>query len=335
MYLNMMIKSILFLFLVIFVNASQANDIDRLKTQYQRPSTIPFPEDNPYSAEKAMLGKMLFFDPRLSKHQNLSCASCHNPSFGWEGALARSVGTMNTELGRHSPTSLNMAWGKTFFWDGRAKTLEEQALGPIQSDVEMGLELTELESRLKNIDGYNKLFSKVFNDGITSDNVAKAIATFERTVVSGVSPFDLWIEGDEGSISESAKKGFVIFNNKGRCASCHQGWNFTDNKFHDIGIDTEDEGRYLIDSSSEKNRYAFKTPGLRNIAQRSPYMHTGDIKTLQSVINHYIMGGEKRPSLSKDMQPIMLSNEEIEQLTDFLNTLQGDDRPMSLPILPL
>ncbi len=330
-----MFKTIVSTLLLLLANVGIADELAALKEAYKRPDTIPFPEDNPYSAVKAALGKMLFFDPRLSKNQNLSCASCHNPSFGWEGALPKSVGSENTLLGRHSPTSLNMAWGTSFFWDGRAKTLEEQALGPIQADVEMGMQLEVLEKRLKNIEGYKQLFKKVFNDEVSADNIAKAIATFERTVVSGLSPFDEWINGDESAISEDAKKGFIVFNKQGKCADCHSGWNFTDNEFHDIGLDTEDLGRYQIDNSSTKNMFAFKTPGLRNITQRSPYTHNGSIETLHGIIMHYVAGGIRRPSLSDKMHPVPLSKQEISQLTEFLETLQGKDKPMSLPTLPL
>jgi cytochrome c peroxidase len=176
---------------------AEAEITKEMKAQYQRPDTIPFPADNPYQAEKAALGKMLFFDPRLSINQNISCATCHNPSFGWEQALPLAVGAQNTALGRHNPTILNLAWGDKFFWDGRAATLEEQALGPIQSDVEMNMPLDVLIERVSGIEGYRPYFNSIFSEGITAETIAKAIATFERAVVSGPSPFDRWIEGDE------------------------------------------------------------------------------------------------------------------------------------------
>lgn len=308
--------------------------MDALKAQYQRPDTVPFPAENPYQVEKAALGKMLFFDPRLSEHQNLSCASCHNPSFGWESPLPLSVGSQNTSLPRHSPTIINMAWGEDYFWDGRATTLEEQALGPIESKVEMNLSLEDLVTRLKGVEGYQTLFAKVFSDGITANNVARAIATFERTVVSGVAPFDRWVEGDESAISESAKRGFNVFNKEGRCADCHSGWNFTDNSYHDIGLSTADEGRMLIDDSSEQNRFAFKTPGLRNIKQRAPYMHNGSMPNLNTVVSHYVAGGVERPSRSEKLKPVPLSQQQMNDLVAFLETLQGEDKPMTLPMLP-
>ncbi len=312
-----------------------SNEINLLQRQYERPDFIPFPQDNPYQAEKAALGKMLFFDPRLSEHQNMSCASCHNPSFGWEGAIAGSVGSQNTSLDRHSPTILNMAWGESFFWDGRASTLEEQSLGPIQSEVEMNLPLDTLIERLNKIEGYTSLFNKLFKNNITADNIAKAIATFERTVVSGAAPFDRWVDGDESAISEKAKEGFILFNGKAGCSACHTGWNFTDNKFHDIGLQTEDIGRFELDNTNVLNMHAFKTPGLRNISQRAPYMHNGSIQTLQHVLIHYMSGGMQRESLSPEMKPLALTSEDMNALTEFLKTLQGKDKPMTLPVLPL
>lgn len=314
---------------------AEAEITKEMKAQYQRPDTIPFPADNPYQAEKAALGKMLFFDPRLSINQNISCATCHNPSFGWEQALPLAVGAQNTALGRHNPTILNLAWGDKFFWDGRAATLEEQALGPIQSDVEMNMPLDVLIERVSGIEGYRPYFNSIFSEGITAETIAKAIATFERTVVSGPSPFDRWIEGDESALSDSAKRGFELFNGKAKCSTCHTGWNFTDNKFHDIGLPTLDEGRFVIDPSSELNRHAFKTPGLRNITHRAPYMHNGSLANLDAVLVHYLSGGLPRPSRSPEIGFLPLMNDDLTDLKAFLHTLQGEDQPMSLPALPL
>ena len=306
-----------------------------LTEAYKRPSSIPFPADNPYSAEKAALGKMLFFDPRLSKSRNITCATCHNPSFGWEDATKTAVGAQNTHLTRHSPTILNVAWGERFFWDGRAQTLEEQAMGPIESNVEMNLPIEEAVKRLKKVDSYQQWFTKVFgSQGITGENITKAIATFERTVVSGQSPFDLWVEGDQSAISAQAKRGFTLFNGKARCSLCHSGWNFTDNRFHDVGIDTKDEGLKGI-TGNIKDTSAFKTPSLRNISQRAPYMHNGSLATLSQVIDHYITGGLSRQSLSPLMQPIPLTSQEAEELKAFLLTLTSKDASVNLPILPL
>lgn len=305
-----------------------------LKSSYQRPSEIPFPQSNPYSVEKATLGKMLFFDPRLSKNRNMTCATCHNPSFGWEDATPTSIGAQNTHLDRHSPTIINMAWSDSFFWDGRAKTLEEQAQGPIESKVEMNIPIERVVERLSKVEKYQEWFNSAFGvSGITSENIRKAIATFEHTVVSGQSSFDEWVSGDESAISISAKRGFELFNGKAKCSACHTGWNFTDNRFHDIGMSGEDIGLGAL-TNQEKDKFSFKTPSLRNISQRAPYMHDGRFEDLTAVIIHYITGGINRNSKSPLMEPVPLSAQDIQDLEVFLLTLTGKDASVSLPILP-
>lgn len=327
-------QSVIMLVLSALSALVSAQSLDTLKAQYKRPNTIPFPADNPYSAAKAQLGKMLFFDQRLSRHFNLSCASCHNPSMGWEDGVAGATGDQNTQLGRNSPTILNMAWGDKFFWDGRAENLEAQAIGPIEADVEMNTPIELVIERLEQVNGYQQQFNKVFSDGITADNIFRAIATYERTIVSGTAPFDRWVEGEDDAISDQAKRGFELFNGKAQCSQCHSGWNFTDNQFYDIGLPSSDQGRYEV-TKRDGDRFGFKTPGLRNISQRQPYMHDGSLKSLEQVIVHYIAGGIKRPSLSNKMQPVALSQSEIAALVAFMLTLEGEDKPVSLPILPL
>ena len=318
----------------IIMGANTASADDTYKALYERPTDIPFPEDNPYSESKADLGKKLFFDPRLSRENNLTCGSCHNPSFAWEDSQPTSVGTPMSRLGRHTPTVLNLAWGEIFFWDGRAETLEEQALGPIQAGGEMAQDLPLLLEELKAVPGYVELFEEAFpGEGITADNIGKAIATYERTIVSADAPFDLWIKGEENAISDAAKRGFTLFNTKARCSNCHDGWNFTDWGFHDIGLGDEDEGRFEV-LDIEVLKHSFKTPGLRNIVERAPYMHDGSISTLEEVVDHYNNGFVDRPSLSSEMQPLGLTDEEKEDLVSFLTTLSSKDPAVTLPILP-
>lgn len=324
-------------FLFIFFSAClQAEDsqLEFFKEAYKRPDTIPFPSDNPYTAEKSRLGKMLFFDQRLSRHFNMSCATCHNPSLGWEDGVKTAVGDSNQPLARHSPTLLNLAWGKTFFWDGRAASLEKQAAGPITAEVEMNLSLAELITRLAKIPSYTQQFQRIFNTPITENNILKAIATYERTLVSGFSPFDHWIEGDEDAISAEAKEGFRLFNTKAGCSGCHTGWNFTDNKLHDIGLSSNDQGRFTITGNSQ-DAFAFKTPGLRNIGQRMPYMHDGSLSNMDAVLVHYISGGLPRESKSTLMKLVPLTLQDINDLKAFMATLDGEDKPVSLPILPI
>jgi cytochrome c peroxidase len=307
---------------------------DSLRSQFQRPDTIPFPTDNPYTPEKATLGKMLFFDTRLSRDQNLNCASCHNPSFGWEVPFAGAIGAGGQPLGRHANTAVNLAWTSELFWDGRARSLEDQARGPIEADVEMDLPLSIAVERLERLQGYQEAFARAYPvEGLTEETIVAAIATYERTLVTGDTPFDRWVRGDEAAISDQAKSGFQIFNGKAQCANCHSGWNFTDDQFHDIGINTDDEGRFNVTGNS-KERFAFKTPGLREIAARAPYMHNGKMPTLEAVIAHYISGGVKRPSLSSKMQAVSLNGRELQDLVAFLNTLSSSQRALVMPQLP-
>ncbi len=305
------------------------------KEDFLRPTMIEFPPDAPYSPIRATLGKMLFFDPRLSGSQNISCATCHNPSFGWEVPTAGPVGATNEMLSRQAPTILNSAWSGHLFWDGRANTLEDQAAGPIAADVEMAGDLDVIAQRLSDIGTYADAFATAYPEfGITPDTILNAIATFERTVVSGWSPFDRWVEGNEDAISEEAKRGFEVFVGEGRCVDCHSGWNFTDNGFHDIGLDTEDLGRANIAPNEPKSQHAFKTPGLRNILYRAPYMHNGSVENISDVIYHYIGGGIDRPSLSDLMHPLELSDTQVSDLIAFLESLTAEEDAIANPILP-
>ncbi|MCP3442980.1 cytochrome-c peroxidase [Bradyrhizobium sp. CCGUVB14] len=309
--------------------------IDALKSQYRRPASIPFPKDNPYTPEKAALGKKLYFDTRLSVSSAQSCASCHSPGFGWGDGLAVGVGHGMAKLGRHSPTIVNAAWSAIFMWDGRLPTLEEQALGPIQSPGEMNMKLDDLMARLASIPEYKPMFEESFpGQGLKAKTLAQAIATYERTVVSERAPFDSWIEGNEKAISEAAKRGFAVFNGKAQCAACHEGWNFTNEGFQDIGLPSSDIGRgeYLRDVI--KMQHAFKTPGLREIDRRSPFMHDGSLATLEAVIDHYDHDGVDRPSRSDLMRPLELTAQDKADLVAFLKTLTSNLEPTAVPVLP-
>lgn len=307
-----------------------------LKEQYKRPANIPFPADNPYSEEKAKLGKILFFETRISRSGVMSCATCHNPAFGWTDGQAKGTGDFHKPLPRKDPTILNLAWDKLYFWDGRAEGLEKQALMPIESEGEMHMPLNQMVERLKAIGEYKPIFEIAFpkdSNPISSENVAKALATFERTVISGQAPFDRWVDGDESAISASAKHGFMVFNNKAKCASCHSDWNFSDHGFHDTGINDDDIGRgkWLPLPTMQ---HAFKTMGLRNIARRAPYMHNGSLPTLMDVVNHYDHGFVKRDSLDDLISPLNLTDAEKNDLVEFLKTLTSEDNPVSIPMMP-
>ncbi|PXW99381.1 cytochrome c peroxidase [Sphaerotilus hippei] len=307
---------------------------DAQKAAYARPASIPFPKDNPYTPEKAALGKMLFFDTRLSRDKNLSCASCHSPSFGWEVPFDKAIGAGGKPLGRHAPTVLNQAWSRNLFWDGRAPTLEAQARGPIEAAVEMDLPLATAATRLKEVEGYRSAFQRAFPaDGLTELNILKAIATYERTVVTGDTPFDRWVRGDDKALSESARRGFALFTGKAACAACHTGWNFTDDKFHDIGLPTEDIGRRGV-TQAEADQHGFKTPSLREIAARAPYMHNGSVASLEAVLAHYVGGGVPRPSRSTLIQPTPLQPQEVQDLITFLRSLSSPQTTLAMPNLP-
>lgn len=302
---------------------------------FERPSHVTFPRLAPYSPQVAALGKMLFFDPRLSGAQNMSCATCHNPSFGWETPVARAIGALNVALERHAPTVENLAEASDFLWDGRAPSLERQAMLPITHPQEMGSTLEEVVTRLAALQGYRRAFAVAFPEtGLVGDNVLRALATYQRTLRSGQSPFDTWVEGDETAVSESAKRGFDLFVGQALCATCHSGWAFTDHRFHDIGLLTDDIGRQAPPVQQDPHRRAFKTPGLRNIALRAPYMHHGEIATLADVIEHYNIGGHPQAGRINEIVPLGLTRPQISELVDFLQTLTAEDPHISQPALP-
>jgi cytochrome c peroxidase len=318
-----------------FVSDGSGADLDGLKAGYRRPAFIPFPRENTYTLAKAALGKKLYFDPRLSVSSTRSCASCHSPGFGWGDGQTLGVGPGMKKLDRRTPTIVNLAWGAIFMWDGRAPDLERQALGPIEGANEMNMPLAQLMKRLEEIAEYKMLFAAAFPEaGMSPATLAAAIATYERTIVSEQSPFDAWIEGDENAIPEAAKRGFAIFNTKGRCSSCHEGWNFTNDGFHDIGLRSADVGRAAMLPDIPKMMHAFKTPGLREIERRGPYMHDGSLATLEDVVEHYDGGGVDRPSRSDLIEPIGLGAEEKSDLVAFLKTLTGNLNSTVVPVLP-
>ena len=295
---------------------------------------VQWPEDNPYSAAKVELGRFLYFDKRLSADGSVSCASCHSPEKAFTDGEPFSTGIGGQKGGRSAPTVINQAYNTWQFWDGRAASLEEQAKGPIANPIEMTSEKTAdaahaaVVKRLKGVPGYVKLFDKVFGTkDITIDHVAKAIATFERTVYSGNAPFDRYNEGDKKAMSESQVRGMNIFFNKAACDSCHLGFNFTDGSYENIGIGMDkpqpDLGRYVV-SKKEEDKGAFKPPPLRAVEHHSPYMHDGSLKTLADVVEHYNKGGIKNPHLNERIKPLNLTDQDKKDLVDFLKALSGE-----------
>lgn len=305
-----------------------------LTAAYRRPPSIPFPAENPYSEAKSALGQRLFFDPLLSGSRSRSCATCHNPSLSWADGLPRATGEKQLPL--RSPSLIDVAFSDVLGWDGKFQDLEAVAFGPITNPAIMNLDESELIARLSAIPGYVNEFQLAFGDPvITRRRIELAIATFERTIVAGQAPFDRWISGDETAIAPAAKRGFEIFNGKGHCAACHSGPSFTDGSFHDIGsADNGDVGRGRLFPTSRKLKYAFKTPTLRDVARRAPYMHDGSVATLEDVIALYDKGGMDRPSRSPLIKPLLLTASEKADLLAFLQTLSSSSTIAEIPTLP-
>lgn len=301
---------------------------------------VPVPEHNPMTEAKVALGKQLYFDKRLSDDNTVSCATCHDPAKGWSNGDQFATGIRGQKGGRNGPTVINTAFGTFQFWDGRAGSLEEQALGPIQNPIEMGVKsLDELVVKLNKIEGYRKQFKEVFGTDVTAENIGRAIAAFERTVLSGNSPYDRSVAGDKSALSDSAKRGLDLFVGKAHCSACHAGPNFTDNAFHNIGVgmhlEKPDFGREVI-SRMLGDRGSFKTPTLRDIHRTGPYMHDGSMKTLEEVVEHYNKGGHPNPQLDEEIFPLGLTPEEKKDLVTFMvEGLASDPYPhVDEPKLP-
>ncbi len=327
------------------------------------------PADNPLTRAKVELGRQLYFDKRLSRDETVSCATCHDPAKGWTDQAPVSTGIDGQKGGRSAPTVMNRVLHPTQFWDGRAATLEEQALGPIGNPIEMGFSVEESVKLLDGIEGYRIQFEKVFGGPASADGIAQAIASFERTIVTGASPWDLserakpWREADPDDLeeadlkmraeiiaaadaaplSESAERGRVLFFGKAQCATCHTGENFTDELYYNLGIGWTgdaakfDKGRE-DHTKAEKDRGAFRTPTVRNIRDTAPYMHDGSLKTLAEVVEHYAKGGTDNPWLAERMREIGelgLTEEEKADLVAFMRDgLQGAVTKVETPRLP-
>jgi cytochrome c peroxidase len=296
------------------------------------------PADNPLTAAKVELGKKLYFDPRLSVDGSISCASCHKPEHGFADEARFSDGVQGQLGDRNSPTVLNRLYSKAQFWDGRAASLEEQALGPVQNPAEMASSLPLMVSGLSKIAAYKPDFQKAFgSEEITAERVGKAIASFERTLLSGNSAFDRFQAGDTSALSESAQRGFAVFMSKGNCAQCHPLPNFTDEGYHNLGVGVNkpnpDLGRFKV-TKNEKDRGAFKTPTLRDVANTEPYLHDGSEETIEAVVALVSRGGVRNPNLDPKMKPLRLTKAEQADLVEFLKSLTGEPLNITEPVLP-
>jgi len=293
-------------------------------------TAVVIPADNPLTNEKIELGRMLFFDKRLSQDNTIACANCHLAKFAFTDGKPVSTGIRGQKGGRSAPASFNRVFSSAQFWDGRAATLEDQSVGPFTNPIEHGFPNYDvMRAKMMKIAGYRKLFKQVFGEeNITIDNVGRAIASFQRTVLSGNSPADRFDQGqEEGAISAEAQHGLLLFREKARCTKCHSGFNFTDEKFHNLGLGWDDNkvdlGRYMVTKIAE-DIGAFKTPTLREIARSGPYTHDGRFKTLEEVVNFYNQGGVKNPHQDPLIIPLELTDEEKRDLVAFLHTLNGE-----------
>ena len=302
---------------------------------FARPAAIPYPASDPYTRAKAELGRKLFFDTRLSDDRTRSCASCHRPGQAWGDNLPRSSGRAGIALPFRTPTLLDLAWQGRMGWDGKFQDIERVAFGPIGGKDNMNLPEAEAVSRISGDAGYRADFVEAFgDDGVDRPRIERALGAYVRLMVSAPSPFDRWVAGERDAIGADARRGFTLFVGKARCASCHTGWSMSDGSFHDIGLESAGPGRGRLFPSSTLLQHAHKTPGLRDVANRAPYMHDGSVKTLEAVVDLYDKGGVARPSRAPEIGPLGLSPGERADLVAFLRSL-SPDTPRDLVSTPL
>lgn len=307
-------------------------ELEEAKAKFEPLGEIPVPADNPMTDEKVELGKTLYFDPRLSGNNVQSCMSCHAPGAGFGDGMAKFIGFEGFNGPRNSPTIINSGYYPTNFWDGRAGSLEEQALGPIQSEAEMNQSLDELVIELNGVPTYVEQFNTIFNDQISADNIAKAIAAFERTIVIADTAFDRYLQGDEDAISADAKDGMKLFAGKAGCISCHAGPLLSDYSYHNLGM-SGDDGRFGV-TGKEEDKGKFRTAGLRGVAHTAPFMHDGSLETLKDVVMYYNEGGGDHGNKSVLVKPLNLTDKEINSLVAFLDSLSGELPVIETPEIP-
>ena len=329
---------VLAVFVVVSASISQASFVyarDTLVLEQYKEWILPEkpgePADNIATAERVALGRKLFFDKRIGRDGNMSCATCHDPTKGWADGLPTAQGFRGKQLKRATPTIVNTGYNKIFMWDGRKKSLEDQVTGPMESKDEMNTNMDVIFKLIAGFDGYKAAFQKAYpGQGINKDTVSKAIAAFERTIVTRETPFDRWLQGDKNAMTREQVEGFKIFisEDRGNCVACHQPPNFTDDGFHNIGLkanakEIPDPGRFRI--RPVKSMYgAFKTPTLRDVAITAPYFHDGSAKTLMDVVEHYVRGGDEKKNLSTNMKKLDLTKKEKKALVSFMEALTGD-----------
>jgi cytochrome c peroxidase len=308
------------------------------------PAAAPSPDDNRHSEARAQLGKQLFFDPRLSGTGQVTCSSCHIPERGWADGSPTATRFHGKKLQLASPSLVNVGFNSIHMWDGRMPTLEKQAFAGQDkaADINAGsaVEPEAVIARLNGINGYLEAFARAYpGEGLTRQTVAKAVAAFERTIVSNDSPFDRWVRGEAKAMTEAQIRGFRVFVEKGRCAGCHSPPNFTDNGFHNIGLASfGEEGRHPGRFTQRKVKAmegAFKTPTLRDVGLTAPYFHDGSAATLAQVVEHYVSGGVVKTNLSPTLPAsLALSAQERAELVAFLGALDSPQPVFVYPVLP-
>lgn len=288
---------------------------------------VPAPENNAVTREKVELGRALFFWKGLSRDRSLSCSGCHVPEKAFSDGKAHAVGVRGQVGERRTPSLLNRAWGKSFFWDGRAATLEDQVLQPVLNPKEMDLKPDDIAPRVRADGELGGRMRAVFGREVEREDVARALASYVRSILAGDSPYDQYVAGRRDALNEQQQSGLKLFRGKANCVACHVGTNLTDERFHNTGTGWNDgkwtdQGRAAV-SNNEVERGAFKTPGLREVARAAPYMHDGSLQTLEAVVDFYDKGGRENPSIDGEMRPLKLTQDEKRALVEFLKSLSG------------
>ena len=312
---------------------------DKLPQVPQGLPKLAVPADNPMTAEKVELGKLLYFDKRVSKDGTLSCATCHNPQEGWAEHEPTSTGIDKQKGGRNSPTVINSAYATAQFWDGRAASLEAQAVGPVANPIEMGSSMDAVIERFSKIPGYQERFQKVFGTPVTEKGFAQAIAAFERTILSGNSPYDQFKAGNKNAMTEAQQRGLKTFEKSG-CANCHTAPLFSSYEYYNAGVDADkpkpDEGRKAV-TKKDEDTGAFRVPSLRDVANTAPYFHDGSVKSLEEAVALMAAGGKDNPHRSSDFDAVReskLTAADQKDLVEFLKALSGKYPIVEPPALP-
>ncbi len=286
----------------------------------------PEPTDNPTVPARVTLGRRLFRERLLARDRSLACVDCHRPERAFTDGRAKAVGVHGRRGPRSVPPIVNRAWGKSFFWDGRIATLEEQVLQPIVAELEMDLSIEEAIERLRVTSPYPAAFRETFGHDVNGDDLARALAAYVRTIQAGASPYDRYVWGEPSALSQDAQVGLDLFRGRANCTACHVGPNLTDEEFHNTGVfwgqHPYDPGRFTVTEVSE-DIGKFKTPTLREIEHTAPYMHDGSLATLEDVVDFYTDGGRQNPFLDGEVRPLRLTEDEKTAVVAFLRSLTG------------